>query len=102
MAACLSHTGIGIGPFIVEFAAGRADREDEYRLRHAVFVEEYAWLESQGASRERDQFDDASCAFVVRDRETGDAAACQRFILPDLLDAGVPTNIERFADVLDF
>jgi N-acyl-L-homoserine lactone synthetase len=91
-----STRGRSIGPYTVAFAAGTQAREDEYRLRYALFVEEHAWLEGNRVERmEIDEFDRFSCAFLLRDRETGEAAACQRLILPDRLPAGLVTNIER-------
>jgi N-acyl-L-homoserine lactone synthetase len=86
-----------LGQFTVEFCAGNTCREDEYRLRHAVFVEERRWLPDVLASSrlERDQFDDGSAAFLLRNAATGEPAACQRFILPDRLPAGLVTPIEQ-------
>jgi N-acyl amino acid synthase of PEP-CTERM/exosortase system len=86
-----------IGPFTVEYAFGAAPRTDEYRLRYRVFVEEHPWL-SAGAlpdRLERDEFDDACCSVLLRDAETGEAAACQRLILPERLVPGLRTQIER-------
>ena len=49
---------------------------------------------------ERDELDAASCAFLLRDSRTGEAAACQRFILPERLRSGLVTNAERFSSDL--
>jgi N-acyl-L-homoserine lactone synthetase len=92
-----------IGPFVVEYAAGRADRAAEYRLRHEVFVEERGYLPAAADRLERrDEFDDAAVAVLLRDAATGEAAACQRLILPERLDPAVPTNVERFIDPARF
>ena len=90
------------GPFRVEYAAGSAPRVDEYRLRYNVFVEERQW-EPAGSSPdrlERDELDEACCAFLLRDSSTGESAACQRFILPERLPSGLMTNVERLANSL--
>lgn len=91
-----------VGPFRVDYAVGSAPRIDEYRLRYSVFVEERQW-EPAGAfpdRLERDEFDEACCAFLLRDSSTGEAAACQRFILPERLAPGLVTNVERLANGL--
>jgi N-acyl-L-homoserine lactone synthetase len=88
-----------LGPFRVEYNVGPASRVDEYRLRYSVFVEERQWLPAgpPGDRLERDEFDEQCCAFLLRDASTGEAAACQRFILPDRMPPGVVTNVERLA-----
>jgi N-acyl amino acid synthase of PEP-CTERM/exosortase system len=95
-----------VGPFHVEYAVGLAPRIDEYRLRYSVFVEERQWLSghSSPAGLERDEFDDACCALLLRDASTGEPAACQRFILPERLSSGLMTNVELLAKTfgLDF
>ena len=87
------------GPFLVEFGAGTSCREDEYRLRYAVFVEERHYLSGiQDADKcERDEFDGQSVAFLLRDADTLEPAACQRLVVPDWLPAGVTTQVERLA-----
>ena len=85
-----------IGPYTVEFAFGSSSRLDEYRLRYRLFVEEHHWLNGDEESIEHDEYDVASCAFLLRDRRSGQPAACQRLILPDHLPAGLCTNVERF------
>jgi N-acyl-L-homoserine lactone synthetase len=101
--SCTTAISVGsdlfIGPFQVEYAAGTAPRVDEYRLRHRVFVEERAYfpVSAMREGLERDEFDEASCSLLLRDARTGEAAACQRYILPGRLPAGVVTNAERFA-----
>jgi len=91
-----------VGPFQVEYAGGSASRLDEYRLRYSVFVEERQWLPAAASpdGLERDELDAASCAFLLRDVRTGEAAACQRFILPERLRSGLVTNAERFSSDL--
>jgi len=92
-----------VGPFRVEYTAGSSPRIDEYRLRYSVFVEERQW-EPAASFRdriERDAFDAACCAFLLRDSSTGEAAACQRFILPERVSPGLVTNVERLAGGLD-
>ena len=86
-----------VGPFRVTLATSDADRTDEYRLRYEVFVEECRFLSGEGCvgRQERDEFDEGSCAFLLRDAESGEIAACQRLILPDRLPAGTITNFER-------
>jgi N-acyl-L-homoserine lactone synthetase len=86
----------------VDYRAGAGGRTDEYRLRHRVFVEERGWLAAGAAGNEleQDDFDDYSCAFLLRDAASGEAAGCQRFILPERLPAGLTTNVERYADSL--
>jgi len=99
----IEQTSTVLGPFAVEFAAGSACRTDEYRLRYRVFVDERHWIAPDGLSNglERDEFDMASCAFVLRDASSGEVAACQRMILPELLPAGLVTNIEQLVSGLD-
>jgi N-acyl-L-homoserine lactone synthetase len=88
-----------VGPFQVEYAAGLAPRIDEYRLRYSVFVEERQWLAAERSPDrlERDELDEACCALLLRDACTGEAAACQRFILPERVPPGLVTNVERLA-----
>jgi N-acyl-L-homoserine lactone synthetase len=89
--------GPTFGSFLVHYAAGTEPRLDEYRLRYHAFVEEHRWLSPGGARNrlERDQFDAFSCSAVIVDRVTGEAAACQRLILPEHLPDGFLTNAER-------
>jgi N-acyl amino acid synthase of PEP-CTERM/exosortase system len=84
-----------LGPFCVGFAFGEDGRFEEFRLRYQVFVEERGFEPPSAARLERDQFDAASCALLLRDVATGEVAAAQRLILPDYLPAGVLTNFER-------
>jgi N-acyl amino acid synthase of PEP-CTERM/exosortase system len=87
---------VSVGPFSVTFGVGTSDRNDEYRLRYRVFVQECGFIPDRFPSQlERDEFDDASCAFVLRDDASGDIAACQRLVLPDWLPTGTRTNVER-------
>lgn len=84
-----------VGPFCVSFGVGTSDRDDEYRLRHQVFVRECGFIADRSpAQLERDDFDDASCSFVLRDARSGEVAACQRLVLPDWLPPGTATNLE--------
>src|SRR5262249_2397452 len=86
------------GPFEVEYAAGASRRDEEYRLRYRIFVEEREWLSgSPSDGLERDAFDPASCSFILRDSGTGAVAACQRLILPDRLPPDLVTAVQRFA-----
>lgn len=88
---------LAFGPFHIRYAAGTEPRLEEYRLRYDAFVEEHHW-ESPDACRdrlERDEFDAISCSALVIDSTTGDAAACQRLILPEHLAEGRLTNAER-------
>jgi N-acyl amino acid synthase of PEP-CTERM/exosortase system len=90
-----------LGPFCVEYRVGAEGRADEYQLRHRVFVQERGWVTAPAdAVLEQDEFDEFCCAFLLRDTASGDAAGCQRFILPERLPAGLITNVERFADGL--
>src|SRR5689334_18448857 len=86
-----------IGPFEVTFAIGIAGRDEEYRLRYRVFVEEYGWLKPDPAypGLEKDEFDPFSAAFLLRETTTGTSVACQRFVLPDRLPHGQITQIEH-------
>lgn len=89
-----------IGPFRVEFTRGEAGREDEYRLRYQIFVTERAWLSPEGLAggQERDEFDAVSCAFLLREADTGVPVACQRLVMPDWLPPGKATQIEEVTD----
>jgi N-acyl-L-homoserine lactone synthetase len=91
-----------LGPYRVEYASGGGPRTDEYRLRYSVFVEERHWKAAGAAAGrlEQDEFDAACCAFLLRDSRSGEAAACQRFILPERLPSGLVTNVERVASDL--
>jgi N-acyl-L-homoserine lactone synthetase len=85
------------GPYRVSFAIAADSRAKEFRLRYQYFVEECRF---EPADRfpdglEHDEFDDVSCALLVEDADTEEAAACQRLVLPDQLPPGLPTNIER-------
>jgi len=98
--SCIDGSGIlFVGPFQVEYAVGLVPRLDEYRLRYSVFVEERQWLSGQVAQNglERDEFDEACCAFLLRDACTGEAVACQRYILPERLPLRLRTNVEMLA-----
>lgn len=91
---------VRLGPFQVEFSEGAAGREDEFRLRWDVFVSERKFLNVESPERlERDEFDDRSAALLLRDADTGEPAACQRFILPDRLAASLPTQVEQLAAI---
>lgn len=88
---------VSVGPFQVRYAVGMEPRLEEYRLRYDAFVDEHHW-ESADACRdglERDQFDRFSCSALIVDAASGDAAACQRLILPEYLPYGWLTNAER-------
>jgi N-acyl-L-homoserine lactone synthetase len=88
---------LAFGSFRVHYAAGLEPRLEEYRLRYDAFVEEHHW-ESADACRdrlERDEFDRFSCSVLLLDSVTGEAAACQRLILPEHLPNGRRTNAER-------
>ena len=85
------------GSFHVHYAVGLEPRREEYRLRYAAFVEEHHW-ESADACHgrlETDEFDRFSCSALLVDSVTGNAAACQRLILPEYLPDGLRTNVER-------
>jgi N-acyl-L-homoserine lactone synthetase len=89
-----------VGPFRVEFAFGERGREDEFRLRYQIFVVEREWLPPDGLidCQERDEFDAASCAFLLREADTGIPVACQRLVMPDLLPPGKLTQIEEVTE----
>jgi len=89
--------GLAFGSFRVRYAAGQEPRLDEYRLRYDAFVEENQWLPAAGCQDrlERDEFDAFSCSAVIVEPVTGEAAACQRLILPEHLPDGRLTNAER-------
>jgi N-acyl-L-homoserine lactone synthetase len=89
-----------IGPFRVEFTCGEAGREHEYRLRYQIFVIERQWLSPEGLTdgQERDEFDAASCAFLLREADTGVPVACQRLVMPDFLPPGKATQIEEVTE----
>jgi N-acyl amino acid synthase of PEP-CTERM/exosortase system len=97
-----SHLADGalLGAFHLEFFTPMENRSAEYRLRHAVFVEERHWLSgrSDAVGLERDQYDDYSLSFLLRDAASGEPAACQRLILADRLPAGMLTPIEMLLD----
>jgi len=88
-----------LGRFEVEFFTPFDSRIDEFSLRHAVFVEEYGWLapDPAGTRQERDEYDASAVSFLLRDRTTGEPAACQRFILPDRVPAGISLPVERLS-----
>lgn len=89
-----------LGAFDVEFFAGRDCRSDEYRLRYSVFVEEREWLAPSAScdGLERDEYDDYSLSFLLRDSQTGTPAACQRLILPDRLPSRLRSPFEALAE----
>ena len=86
----------GIGSFHVVFAAGASPRTEEYRLRYRAFVEEHLWEPGDPSGLEHDLFDTAACSATLIDEESGEAAACQRLILPERLAVPCVTNVERF------
>jgi len=90
-----SHGGaLSAGPFRFEFASGADPRIAEYQLRYQAFVEEHHWLAPARRGVECDCFDQFSCAALVTHIESGEAAACQRLILPDRLPPDLSTSVE--------
>lgn len=62
---------------------GSKDYQDYLALRHAVFCEELKRIPSSGWGKgETDEFDVHSLHIFCRARDTGDALACSRLILP--------------------
>lgn len=84
-----------LGGFTVEFTSGRDTRIDEYRLRHAVFVREYRWLDDDGTGLERDEFDPHAVSFLIRGGRSAVPIASQRLLLPDRVQRGMVVPFER-------
>ena len=90
-------TSLDAGPFQVRFAVSGQPRLEEYRLRYRAFVDEHGWEAAQTGpdGLECDAFDQFSCSALLIDAASGEAAACQRLILPDWLPRGLVANVER-------
>lgn len=68
--------------FVVEFVNTDKHREDMYRLRYEVYVDEFKFAkpEKYPDGLEKDEFDDISSACIVYHIPTGEPAACIRLV----------------------
>jgi acyl-homoserine lactone synthase len=83
--------------------------DQQFRLRHAVFVEEKGWKEfERDGVFEKDQYDTEDAIYVVAIDDQGDAIGCFRLyptVLPHMISEHFPTMVEgevlRRPDVLE-
>jgi N-acyl amino acid synthase of PEP-CTERM/exosortase system len=66
-----------------------------YRLRHAVYCEEFAFEPTQKDGRETDEWDSESVHCLVQNIPTGAYVGCARLVVPSDGDPRMPLPFER-------
>lgn len=84
--------------FYVLRADTPALRDEVYRLRHEVYVREFAYEPEENFpdQMERDEYDEHSVHCLLRHRATGTAAGTVRLVLTDPADHQAPLPFERY------